>query len=227
MKPIQTSRVSERIPITRPPEYRYDHWFNFNSVVSNYDTYYDGNSTIDDPFPIARSFRLWQVEVFNVLSAYYRDYWIPYGLNEAEWFYQLDTQGSWLNLQISAMEFWWEVYNYVKTNYYDISVGEDEVGDTWKEAEFTMSFSNDPIVTREKIIRKLHDKHLYKTMSTMYPSHIETLKVQSDDPSLLHTIKINVIGTVRGENKHWSSDLIPVLIRTPIIDSFNFSINII
>lgn len=224
MNPIQTNNINERIPITRPPEYRYDHWFNFNQVLANYNTYYDGRSTIDNPFPIASSFRLWQVEVSNILSAYYRNYLIPYGLNEAEWFYQLNTQGSWLNLQISAMEFWWEVYNYVKTNYYDISVGEDAIGDTWKEAEFTMSFSNDPIVTRKKSIRKIHDGHLYKTISTVYPGHMETLKVQSNNPLLLHTIKIDLIGYVKGENKYYSP--FPVIKRKPILHSFNYSKNI-
>lgn len=221
MKPIQVSRTAQRMPFYRLPEYDINDWTWYNVIQDNVTQTYNGETTDTYPYPLvdnggsmiyATNISLWQtLGAFNTLSKYYTRFWIPYGITEGEWYYQIETNPSWLTKQFASMIAWWYVYESVKTNYYDVSVPDDAPGYTWKRATFTMEFQNDPILERTKLVRKLHDKQLYKTITTYYPSHLKSL--QEED------ITLEINGTVFGEYKYYDEE--GELIRVPISRTFS------
>lgn len=222
MYKIQTAKIIEHPLIIAYPYWNgITHQWTYNTNIfiddNNSLDIIRGTSTLYNPFsPIGFSgtsystaYNYWSNTINDTTAYYYDNYVRPFMVNSS---FIIDNYTTvFKNLYLTFLQ----ALNFAKTNYYDISVGEDEVGDTWQRAVFDgyiPEFRTE--CYRTKLIQGINKNKLNIITTNESPTRIRCYF--KDASQNIMTFIFNI--RLTGEHK----ELNPItgeLIRTPISDS--------
>lgn len=222
MYKIQTAKIIEHPLIIAYPYWNgITHQWTYNTNIfiddNNSLDIIRGISTLYNPFsPIgfngtsySAAYDYWLNVINNTTHYYYDNYVRPFMVNSS---FLLDNYTTVFKLLYLRFL---ESLNYIKLSYYDISVGEDEEGDTWQKAVFDgyiPEFKTE--CYRTKVIRGSNKSKLNIVMTNETPTRIRCyFKNQSQN---IMTIIYNI--QIYGEHKE-RDPITGRLIRTPISDN--------
>ncbi len=189
--------------------------FNDIWIVNNIDLNYYGqqqhtiNTSLNEPFGnITNSKIIWSDSIIAILY-YYINYQLKKYNIPSYIFLKQMLEGGYLYGQYSALLDAWDVLLNLKNNYYDISVGEDDAGYTYKEMQNKIIFENQPLIFSKTIRKQLYNKNLYKIYTNIYPNDLTSPQLKNNN-----YINVRMETKIMGEYKYYVDD---ILIRENII----------
>lgn len=227
---IQTSKIVEHPKIISFPHYdgmsqRFN--YNLNLFIDDDVTpnTISGVSTLEAPFsPIGYSgnsysgaYQFWNNRLIQEAQSYYTNYVRPF---------MVDTSFLSDNYITVYKLFYFrflEVLNYIKLSYYDISVGDDEPGDTWKTARFFGIIPNfKSSCYRTKIVYGINKTKLNIITTNDSPTKVRCYFINQNENIMTLYFTVNI----DGEHKEIDPES-GEIIRNPIHDSKSIEYQIV